>query len=311
MLWPSRHPHPSPFPESYPELRAVLPKPAGEIEFRISNTLFITLLISLLLHLALLLWAHIDIKPAKPEASAGESAPIDVSINPGVPLTSPVTAQTALPHVVTPPEPIPPLPHPHVAHPMPHPVLTSPRPSPVTMPPSPSLPSQVTDMASYVRMMRERNNTQQLDAPAGGAKQGQEDAKSAAIQRNLQSLGGGGIFEITRMDSDSASFIFRGWDNATWSSPLNQTFYVRSDDNTDIQHAIVRKMIAIIRSKHNGDFQWDSQRLGRVVTLSARPQDNAALESFLVKEFFYDIPQNAQIPASPPPMLNGPPMDGD
>ena len=308
MRWPRLHHHPSPFPENFAELRAVLPKPDGEIEFRISNTLFIAVLLSLLLHLAVLLWAHLDIKPAKPQASAGESAPIDVSINPGVPLTTPAKTRTAPAAVVPPPEPTPPVPHPHAPHPVSHPVLTTSHPASTAMPASPPLPPQATDMASYVKMMRERNNTQQLDAPSGGEKQGQEDARSAAIQRNLQSLGGGGIFEITRMDADSASFIFRGWDSATWSSPLNQTFYVQSTDSTDIQHAIVRKMIGIIRAKHNGDFQWDSQRLGRVVTLSARPQDNAKLEAFLIKEFFYDIPQNAQIP---PPQGRPRMMDGD
>ena len=35
-----------------------------------------------------------------------------------------------------------------------------------------------------------------------------------------------------------------------------------------------------------GNFNWDSHRLGRVVILSARIDDNAGLETFLMREFF-------------------------
>ena len=34
--------------------------------------------------------------------------------------------------------------------------------------------------------------------------------------------------------------------------------------------------------------QWVSQRLGRNITLSARPRDNAELEDFMMQEFFAD-----------------------
>ena len=45
-------------------------------------------------------------------------------------------------------------------------------------------------------------------------------------------------------------------------------------------------MIEIIRRHYNGDFNWESQRLDRVITLSARTADTEGLEEFLVKEFF-------------------------
>jgi hypothetical protein len=47
-------------------------------------------------------------------------------------------------------------------------------------------------------------------------------------------------------------------------------------------------MIAIIRDNESGDFVWVSQRLGRNLTLSARPSENAGLEDFLMQEFFAD-----------------------
>ena len=44
--------------------------------------------------------------------------------------------------------------------------------------------------------------------------------------------------------------------------------------------------MGLIRSHYEGDFRWESRRLGRVVTLSARLEDNGFLEEFLMREFF-------------------------
>jgi hypothetical protein len=54
----------------------------------------------------------------------------------------------------------------------------------------------------------------------------------------------------------------------------------------DIEIAMIRRMIELIRTHYTGDFQWESHRLGRVVVLSARPDDQPGLEEFLMKEFF-------------------------
>jgi hypothetical protein len=45
-------------------------------------------------------------------------------------------------------------------------------------------------------------------------------------------------------------------------------------------------MIAIIREYEQEDFVWESRRLGRNVSLSARLTDNAELENFMMREFF-------------------------
>jgi hypothetical protein len=52
--------------------------------------------------------------------------------------------------------------------------------------------------------------------------------------------------------------------------------------------AVVRSMIAIIRQYTHEDFFWRSARRDDNVVLSARPADNAALETFLLREFFDD-----------------------
>ena len=99
--------------------------------------------------------------------------------------------------------------------------------------------------------------------------------------------GGGGIFQIQRMGRDSAEFIFFGW-NKDIRRNSKQLIDVSRGDSSDIRIAVVRKMIAIIREEKHDDFVWESQRLGRNVTLSARVADNAGLEEFLMHEFFDD-----------------------
>jgi hypothetical protein len=45
-------------------------------------------------------------------------------------------------------------------------------------------------------------------------------------------------------------------------------------------------MIELIRNYYQGDVNWESQRLGQVVVISARLEDTAELEEFLKREFF-------------------------
>ena len=96
---------------------------------------------------------------------------------------------------------------------------------------------------------------------------------------------GGGLFQMKRVGSDDAEFYFMGW-NKEIERRAKQVIEVRKGPNEDIRIAIVRKMIAIIRDEVKTDFNWKSSRLDRWVSLSARPADNAALEQFLLEDFF-------------------------
>jgi hypothetical protein len=100
---------------------------------------------------------------------------------------------------------------------------------------------------------------------------------------------GGGIFEIQRMGYDSAEFLFFGW-NREIRRNTSQVIEVRKGGNSDIRIAVVRRMIEIIRDYEKADFIWESPRLGRNVTLSARARDNSGLEDFLMQEFFEELP---------------------
>ncbi|TMH27656.1 MAG: hypothetical protein E6H66_23045 [Betaproteobacteria bacterium] len=89
------------------------------------------------------------------------------------------------------------------------------------------------------------------------------------------------------MDYNAAAFLFFGW-NKDMGRRTPQLVEVRKGDNCDMRIAVVRTMIAIIREYSKGDFIWQSPRHDHDVVLSARLSDNAALENFLMHDFFDD-----------------------
>ena len=95
----------------------------------------------------------------------------------------------------------------------------------------------------------------------------------------------GGIFDITDKTFHSAQLKFRGW-NPNFKRRWLQQVTVEQGDAPDLETAIVNKMIEIIRKEKPGDFEWQSHRLDRVVTMSARKEHTAELQAFLFKEMF-------------------------
>lgn len=87
------------------------------------------------------------------------------------------------------------------------------------------------------------------------------------------------------MGYTEAEFIFFGW-NRYINRNTRQRIEVLRGNNPSIEIAVVRRMITIIREHSNDDFQWDSIRLRRNITLSARAADTPGLEEFLLREFF-------------------------
>lgn len=176
-------------------------------------------------------------------------------------------------------------------------------PRPSTVPPTtpkPLAPPSSADLLAYVESQRRaRNLVPPTPAPQPPSRpsQSEEDANARANRLAAANLGldrkpvfgerkrGGGVFEIERMGYDSAEFLFYGW-NREIRRNTTQLIEVRKGSNSDIQIAVIRRMIEIIRDYEKGDFIWESQRLGRNVTLSARQRDNAGLEDFLMREFF-------------------------
>jgi len=148
------------------------------------------------------------------------------------------------------------------------------------------------DMQAYIKRQKEAKLAEQ-----GASKQDAEEVlasnntqsagekRDAKIKENLKFDGTNGIFQIREMGLHQAQFSFKGWKNNINSARL-EIIDVDIPDGSDGKHEVIQKMIEIIRREYSGDFNWESQRLGRVLQLSARPQDSEALEKFMMSEFF-------------------------
>ncbi|WP_338844742.1 hypothetical protein V8J88_13925 [Massilia sp. W12] len=183
------------------------------------------------------------------------------------------------------------------------PAAPSPLPS---LPPNPAAITQPQeeDMMARVEAARKRRQ-QQAPAESAPPPAALEDenqrrlqtayANLAQLQRNAgrDKEDTGGVFQIRNQTYQSAEFVFRGW-NSTMRRMWPQLYQVERGNEPDIELAIVKKMIEVIRKYKDGDFTWESQRLGRAITLSARPADSAQLQQFLLREFFPNYHQSNQ-----------------
>ncbi len=187
-----------------------------------------------------------------------------------------------------------------------HPSITPrPRPSPITdspIPAEPPPPAPVTakaepevDMMAMINAARNKRRAQE-DAAANENEAAARSARGPTpqqiaemnVQHSMQRAAGGtnGVFQILNMSTRVGTFSFRGWKpnaNNSWK----QVIEVDAGLGGNLQLAMVKRMIDIIRSHYQGDFNWESQRLRRVVKLSARPEDSAGLEAFMMEEFFH------------------------
>jgi len=92
------------------------------------------------------------------------------------------------------------------------------------------------------------------------------------------------VFQIRDMGVRTATIYFNGW-RGERKRVMEESFEVDAGIGGDIERAIVRKIIEVIRRDYTSEFTWESHRLGRSRTLSARPEDTAELERFLRLEF--------------------------
>jgi hypothetical protein len=249
----------------------------------------VALALSVLAH-ALLLWM-----PMKNPVSIGETMsavmapPMSVVILP--PDASPTAAPAAEPSVA--PAPITPpvrTARPGTPAPRESPKVVTPA-APVA--PAPPVPAPSPDRAPPIDMMamlkaaRDRRRAAEEAAARGPS---DAEAATANINRNLASLrtgreGTSGVFQILRKGTRTAEFAFNGW-QPDGSRKWREVIEVDAGLGGDVELAIVRRMIALIRTHYQGDFNWESHRLGRVIVLSARTEDTAGLEDFLMREFF-------------------------
>ncbi|MEO8202681.1 MAG: hypothetical protein ABI630_02375 [Betaproteobacteria bacterium] len=161
-------------------------------------------------------------------------------------------------------------------------------------------PAQGEDLAAYIAARRRAREGPSASPPAAEAAKPAESEQERHNRTVAENLGltstptfgndpdrGGGVFQIRSMGYDIGEFAFFGWNQAIKRNSL-QVVEVRRGNNANMEIAVVRRMISIIRERSSGDFLWQSRRLGRGVWLSARPADTAELEAFVLKELFPD-----------------------
>ena len=277
------------------------------LQIRISRNTSIALLISLVVHLLLL----ITLAPKLFPTGKPSSTPVPLTINLNPP--NKAATQPAEPPPVEPPAEVIKRPQKSVVvKPTPSPrIITATKPStqptakafkvppivipknlPKTVPDTPTEPLPGEDMLAYTKRIQENRQRKQgytsKDLAEGEPNNGpSEDARrNRAIAENMKFGGSNGIFEIKNIGLNSAQFNFKGWKNRDVSRAISENIDVKVPDGGDVKLAIIKKMIAIIRREYSGDFNWESQRLHSVISMSARLEDNAGLESFLMLEFF-------------------------
>lgn len=164
-------------------------------------------------------------------------------------------------------------------------------PTPVTQA---TAPTSMMEMLQAARDKRRANDVPDAnDDPEQNKAADDPDAIARAniefsTQRARGNNQGGGLFDLRFKGVRTAELVFYGWDQRR-RREHSQLIEIDAGLNGDIDSAIIRKVIEVIREKKSGDFTWHSSRLGRTVTLSARPQDTAELTEFLKKDFFrYD-----------------------
>jgi hypothetical protein len=232
--------------------------------------------------------------------SAGDPPPMSVVIV-NIPAPTPPTPEPTAPVApVTEPSPVPsPTPP---KRPRPAPSEKPPEavakavPAPIPQPPTPTpQPTPPMDMAALIETRRAQRRAYEANALANAQRRDEgpqvgEGSAAQAIERNLGSLAHGsegtsGVFQILRKGERTAEFAFNGW-RPDSSRRWREVIEVDAGVGGDVELAIVRRMIRLIRDHYTGDFNWQSYKLGKVIVLSARPEDNAALEDFLAREFF-------------------------
>lgn len=154
------------------------------------------------------------------------------------------------------------------------------------------------DLTEYINQARARRGEKGLfdhidkaaESSSPKPQQSADEIRMANVRRNLQAPGTSGIFQILRIGPRTAEFSFRAWTTGQ-SNPRLQTIQVDAGPEGNIERAIVRRMIELIREYYKEDFNWESHRLHRVVVLSAREKDTKGLEDFLIREFFINPPR--------------------
>lgn len=261
---------------------------------RVNRGFAIALAVSLAIHILVFTFAP---KPRYDEVGPrGEQAPLRVElVNREVPTPQVETQPAPREEPVHRPPPRgerrpPAMTAPRTPVPTPPPVQTVPRPSPEKIAPAP--PAPTFDMAAMIHKRQEQRRAAEAALAQGDPNAEApptSDPNAGSLNRNLATLRGregvGGVFQILHMGTRTGEFAFNGWRPES-QRQWREVIEVDAGAGGNLELAMVRRMIELIRTHYTGDFHWESHRLQRVVVLSARPEDSAELEDFMMREFF-------------------------
>ena len=245
-------------------------------------TIWVAIALSLLLHIAVM-WKWLpQLRFPSLDPPASDTLVVRLSPPPGPPPTPPssrtIPAQPSPIPAIRPsrravrtpqggieknPPPAPPV----IAAQKTTPAIPSPSPAaPATATAAPARPSSGGDLASYIETQRRARIE-----PA----QSTEDNKTRTDRYNLS-------FVPKAIRYNDAEFMFYA---SKGDIRTAQLIKVERGNNSDIRIAVVRKVVALMRDYKQQDyFDWRSQRLGSMVSLSTRAIDNEELEDFLMRE---------------------------
>lgn len=267
-------------------------------EKHIQSRFVIGIVLSVLIHLIILFGVLKHVDDIKEKSADAVKSPIEVTLmappkptvntpQPPTPVQKPAVPQPPKPAVQPKPkaEPV------KKAAPA---VKHTQRPAPLRLPSDLPLPNQQQaispdiDMSKMLDQAREKREelAQQESESRPKAPTANEIAKANIdFEMNRNKYGKNGIFSIINKGPRIATYAFFGWDKERRDA-RKQIITVDAGLNGDVDLAIINSMITIIRKYYTGNFNWDSDRLGRVIVLSARPEDTKGLQDFLRQEMF-------------------------
>jgi hypothetical protein len=160
-----------------------------------------------------------------------------------------------------------------------------PLPKPFDTPPNDNSPDFSANL--HQNQGKRDENDARNGTPAGGNNHPNAPDLDSIIAKNLAPRSDkNGIFSIRDIGVRTASIYFRGWGNdpRRWRG---EQFDVDAGPGGNVENAVIAQVIRIIRRDYpEMDFQWESFRLGKVLTKSSRRKDTAELSAFLKQELF-------------------------
>jgi len=278
------------------------------LQIRISRNTSIAIIFSLLVHLLLLIALAPQLLPDDEKQSKVQS---EITVNLAPPPSGKTTMVEPAPAPAEPvaePQPAkPPKPgRPKVVPVTPKPdsstnkiiALEKPAPNSVRSPfdqripaPTPPAPDAPTDMQSYIAANRAKRQAEQGYTPQDSAEIANSNApvsenarRDANIMRNLQqSSGANGIWDIRAKNLHTAQLSFNIQKPGDFKA-RQLLINVQTEADDDIDRAIAKKLIDLMKEYYPGELTYHSISLGREVQISPSSFNSAWVESLILKD---------------------------